>query len=144
MEIKEFREMVKECLKDIEEFTTTDLKEMLKDKGCIYNVDYNMYTFHNTMTYLKKNSYIVPTGIKGRYRVVKERMKKDEKTNLNQELDLKEMRRKVKECIKKDYMELENILDEEKPSVYGRNKRTYEDIVELIEYMRKFSFTIKD
>ena len=144
MKINEFREKVKECLKDVEEFTTTDLKKMLKDKGYIYNIDYNTYAFHNTITYLKQNSYIVPTGIKGRYRVVKERMKKEEKVNLNQEPDLQEMRREVKECIKKSYMELENILDEEKPSVYGRNKKTYEDVVELIEYMRKFSFTIED
>ena len=38
------------------------------------------------------------------------------------ELELKEMREKVKKCVRETYLELEKILDEEKPSVYGRNK----------------------
>lgn len=42
------------------------------------------------------------------------------------------------------YLELEKILDEEKPSVYGRNKHTYEDVTTLIEYMRKFDFIVEE
>lgn len=62
----------------------------------------------------------------------------------DKELELKEMREKVKKCVRETYLELEKILDEEKPSVYGRNKHTYEDVTTLIEYMRKFDFIVEE
>lgn len=92
---------------------------------------------------------IEPTGVKGSYRVIKKKSKSvDESTEefktLNKELELKEMREKVKKCVRETYLELEKILDEEKPSVYGRNKHTYEDVTTLIEYMRKFDFIVEE
>lgn len=108
-----------------------------------------MYAFSNAVAYLKRNSYIEPTGVKGSYRVIKKKSKSvDESTEefktLNKELELKEMREKVKKCVRETYLELEKILDEEKPSVYGRNKHTYEDVTTLIEYMRKFDFIVEE
>ena len=112
-------------------------------------VDYDVYAFSNAVAYLKRNSYIEPTGVKGSYRVIKKKSKSvDESTEefktLNKELELKEMREKVKKCVRETYLELEKILDEEKPSVYGRNKHTYEDVTTLIEYMRKFDFIVEE
>lgn len=109
----------------------------------------NVYAFSNAVAYLKRNSYIEPTGVKGSYRVIKKKSKSvDESTEefktLNKELELKEMREKVKKCVRETYLELEKILDEEKPSVYGRNKHTYEDVTTLIEYMRKFDFIVEE
>lgn len=109
----------------------------------------HVYAFSNAVAYLKRNSYIEPTGVKGSYRVIKKKSKSvDESTEefktLNKELELKEMREKVKKCVRETYLELEKILDEEKPSVYGRNKHTYEDVTTLIEYMRKFDFIVEE
>ena len=94
------------------------------------NLDYDVYAFSNAVAYLKRNSYIEPTGVKGSYRVIKKKSKSvDESTEefktLNKELELKEMREKVKKCVRETYLELEKILDEEKPSVYGRNKHRF-------------------
>ena len=113
------------------------------------SLDYDVYAFSNAVAYLKRNSYIEPTGVKGSYRVIKKKSKSvDESTEefktLNKELELKEMREKVKKCVRETYLELEKILDEEKPSVYGRNKHTYEDVTTLIEYMRKFDFIVEE
>lgn len=146
---KEVRERIEVYLEKLENFTTTDLKRLLKDDGYIYNVDYDVYAFSNAVAYLKRNSYIEPTGVKGSYRVNKKKSKSvDESTEefktLNKELELKEMREKVKKCVRETYLELEKILDEEKPSVYGRNKHTYEDVTTLIEYMRKFDFIVEE
>lgn len=117
-------------------------------KHCKYSVS-DVYAFSNAVAYLKRNSYIEPTGVKGSYRVIKKKSKSvDESTEefktLNKELELKEMREKVKKCVRETYLELEKILDEEKPSVYGRNKHTYEDVTTLIEYMRKFDFIVEE
>lgn len=54
------------------------------------------------------------------------------------------MRNKIKKCIGKDYAEIEQILDSEKPSVFGRNRKTYDDILELLEYMKNFKFTVEE
>lgn len=123
-------------------------------KTCLEHVQDNsvschVYAFSNAVAYLKRNSYIEPTGVKGSYRVIKKKSKSvDESTEefktLNKELELKEMREKVKKCVRETYLELEKILDEEKPSVYGRNKHTYEDVTTLIEYMRKFDFIVEE
>lgn len=113
------------------------------------HINQYVYAFSNAVAYLKRNSYIEPTGVKGSYRVIKKKSKSvDESTEefktLNKELELKEMREKVKKCVRETYLELEKILDEEKPSVYGRNKHTYEDVTTLIEYMRKFDFIVEE
>jgi len=53
------------------------------------------------------------------------------------------MRRKIKEYIANECKELEEILDSEKPSVYGKNKKTYNDILELITYLQNFKFSVE-
>ena len=72
---KEVRERIEVYLEKLENFTTTDLKRLLKDDGYIYNVDYDVYAFSNAVAYLKRNSYIEPTGGKGSYRVIKKKSK---------------------------------------------------------------------
>lgn len=150
---------MKTCLSnDIEVFTTKGLKEWLKEQGCTYNVDYEVNAFSNAITYLIKKHYILPTGEKGKYKVVKKEKEK-EKVNCNNideqneekkskdeyvpEKALEEMRRKIKEYIANECKELEEILDSEKPSVYGKNKKTYNDILELITYLQNFKFSVE-
>lgn len=184
---KELREKMKECLSDVEEFTTIELKEMLNDMGCVYNVDYEVNAFSNALFFLVKKKFVASQGIKGAYRVLidgkngnVEDVHKDfkkcknesfeneasendtsendtskneasendtsenEKNKCVDEVELKKMRNKIKKCIGKDYAEIEQILDSEKPSVFGRNRKTYDDILELLEYMKNFKFTVDE
>ena len=67
---KELREKMKECLSDVEEFTTIELKEMLNDMGCVYNVDYEVNAFSNALFFLVKKKFVASQGIKGAYRVL--------------------------------------------------------------------------
>ena len=53
---KEVRERIEVYLEKLENFTTTDLKRLLKDDGYIYNVDYDVYAFSNLVAFLKRNS----------------------------------------------------------------------------------------
>ena len=60
------------------------------------------------------------------------------------EIELEEFRSEVKEKVKEFSLEIEEILDGVKPSVYGRNKNTYEDILCLIKYLKEFKFTVDE
>ena len=60
------------------------------------------------------------------------------------EVELEELRRKIKRNIETECTELEKILDSEKPSIYGQNRRTYDDIIELIVYLRNFKFSVEN
>ena len=60
------------------------------------------------------------------------------------EVELEELRRKIKRNIETECTELEKILDSEIPSIYGQNRRTYDDIIELIVYLRNFKFSVEN
>lgn len=49
--------------------------EALGLRHLAFKVDYDVYAFSNAVAYLKRNSYIEPTGVKGSYRVIKKKSK---------------------------------------------------------------------
>lgn len=68
---------------------------------------------------------------------------KSEQQTYIEEAELEELRGKIKKYIEGECRELEKILDSEKPSIYGHNRRTYNDIIELILYLRNFEFSVE-
>ena len=55
---KEVRERIEVYLEKLENFTTTDLKRLLKDDGYIYNVDYDVYAFSSNSLFNVLNSSV--------------------------------------------------------------------------------------
>lgn len=151
--MKQLREEMKGCLKEIEFFTTVQLKEMLQQKGYIYNKDYDVNSFSNALHSLVKQKVIISVDKerKGNYKVLsvsydaKENNEKKEQKNkmINNELELKDMRVKIKNDINDFCVKIEQILDSEKPSTYGRNRQTYEDILNLVDTLKTFKFNVE-
>ena len=50
---------------------------------------------------------------------------------------------KIKNDINDFCMKIEQILDSEKPSTYGRNRQTYEDILKLVDTLKTFEFNVE-
>ena len=66
------------------------------------------------------------------------------KTEMNEEKNLKEMRRKVQECLDKACTEIEQILDSIKPSVYAENINTYKKTVEILNALKSMNYPMDD
>ena len=62
------------------------------------------------------------------------------KTEMNEEKDLKEMRRKVQKCLDEAWIEIEQILDSIKPSVYAENINTYKKTIEILEVLKNMKY----
>lgn len=151
---KQLREEIKSCLKGVELFTTIQLKEMLEKNGYIYNRDYDVTVFSNAISSLVKQKYIASADKekRGNYIVLdkmqniddqEEGKKKMGKKWDDNETELKEMRGRIKEDIKEFCVKMEQLLDSEKPSTYGRNRRTYDDILKLIDLLKEFEFEVE-
>lgn len=153
LEMKQLREEIKGCLKEIEFFTTGQLKEMLQQKGYVYNKDYDVNAFSNALHSLVNQKVIVSADKekKGNYKVLpvsyddrkNNENKKEKNKTLNNELELKDMREKIKNDINGFCVKIEQILDSEKPSTYGRNRQTYEDILNLVDTLKTFKFNVE-
>lgn len=150
---KQLREEIKICLEDRDFFTTVQLKEVLEQKGLIYNKDYDVTVFSNAIASLVKQKYIASMDKekKGNYMVLhkqkEEKMKEEElmekyESN-NEEIELREMRKKIEENINEFCLQIEQILDSEKPSTYGRNRKTYDDILKLVDLLKEFKFEVE-
>ena len=149
---KQLREEIKLCLKDKVNFTTVQLKEMLKQNGYEYNRDYDVTVFSNAISSLVKQKYIISIDNekRGNYKVLCKQEKNemnDEKiienvTLNNNESELREMRKKIEENINEFCLGIEQILDSEKPSTYVRNRKTYDDILKLVDLLSEFKFKI--
>lgn len=160
--MKEIREKMMEHLSMVTIFSTLQMRDFLLEQGYTYNKDYNVRDFSNAISSLVKQGYIKPedknskTGI---YQVINQSdseieenpKKKDEDAVsgdrcvvTDPEIELEEFRSEVKEKVKEFSLEIEEILDGVKPSVYGRNKNTYEDILCLIKYLKEFKFTVDE
>lgn len=162
LKMKEVRERIKECLVGREIITTAEIKEQLKELGLVYNDDYDVKSFGNAVYSLNKQKVIVPYGHgkKGVYRVVHESDIKISNINENEikerkrakimeksfsnEKELKEMREKIRESLKEYHEQIKQIFDSEKPSTYGKNPKTYNDIVELMNYLENFKFSVEE
>lgn len=150
---KQLREEIKLCLGDRENFTTVQLKEMLAQKGYVYNRDYDVTVFSNAIASLVKQKYIVSLDKekRGNYKVLykqkKNEMNEDAEMEKwesnNDESELREMRKKIEENISEFCLKIEQILDSEKPSTYGRNRKTYEDILKLVDLLKEFKFEVE-
>lgn len=170
LSMNELRDKMKECLQEVDFFTTAELKELLKESGYVYNIDYDVNAFSNAVSSLAKQKYIVSLDSKrkGNYRVNHEGSsdrsyntagKSEKQKNANTERnsssdvhggngddepELQEMRQKIKERLKAAYEEIEQLFDSEKPSKYGRNRKTYDDILKLLDYLKHFHFSNED
>ncbi len=152
LSMPELREKIKLCIQETDTFSTTQLKQKLKKMGYIYNVDYNVTSFSNSISSLAKQNYIIPlnNGKRGYYKIIKKlesnykNQNTKKETPLNNELELKSMREEIRTHLKTTLQKIQDILDSEKPSTYGENIRTYQDILRLIKIIKEFEFTIKD
>ena len=54
----ELRGKIKEYIQGKETFTTSEVKEELKEKGYVYNVDYDVTSFSNAISSLTRQNYI--------------------------------------------------------------------------------------
>lgn len=149
--MRELREKIRICTKERNSFSTAQLKELLRDMGYIYNTDYNVTIFSNAISSLVNQKYIVSldSDRKGNYKVIKNEEKANdknpkEKAPYNNEPELAEMRADITTCLNTTLEKIEKKLDSVKPSTYGRNIKTYNDILRLIEILREFDFTVKD
>ena len=150
---KQLREEIKICIEDREVFTTTQLKAVLEQRGYIYNKDYDVTVFSNAIASLVKQKYIISMDKekKGNYIVLdkqnKKKMKEEEEMEKkrvnNEEIELREMRIKIEENINEFCLKIEQILDSEKPSTYGRNRKTYDDILKLVDLLKEFKFEVE-
>ena len=71
---KEVRKIIIECFNTQDDnfiFSTTKLKELLKEKGYVYNKDYEVNAFNNAIYALAQKKYIISTGEKGFYQLCK-------------------------------------------------------------------------
>ena len=173
---KELKEYMKECLKDVNKFTTKQLKELLQNNSIVYKKDYDVHAFSNAIAALRRQNYIINYDT-GKYKVnslkeenqniIKEESKEnvlpknalyeekeiihEEKEIIHEEKEeivheqkeLEEIRKKILKCLKDEYAEIEGILDTVKPSVFGKNLQTYEDILGLLKYLENFKFTVE-
>ena len=149
---KEVRKIIVECFHTQDDnfiFSTTNLKELLKEKGYIYNKDYEVNAFNNAIYALAQKKYIVSTGEKGFYQLCKtitsdkreDKIKMPENQNISErEPELKNMRKKLMDCLNESCYDLAAILDAEKPSIYGKNRLTYDKATSLLNYLQSFSF----
>ncbi len=156
--MKELREIIKNCIEELDSFSNTELKELLKDNGYTYNIDYNVTSFSNAISSLVKQKYItfLDGKRKGHYKVIKNNdydykntenayTKTSEETfHHNDESDLAEMRAEIINLLNSTLQKIENRIDQEKPSTYFTNIKTYNDIARLVEILKDFKFTIKD
>lgn len=156
--MKELRELIKNCIEELDSFSSTELKELLKDKGYTYNIDYNVTSFSNAISSLIKQKYITfsDTHRKGHYKVIKNNeydykntentynKTSEETCHQNKEPDLAEMRKEITTLLNSTLQKIENRIDQEKPSTYFTNIKTYTDIARLVETLKDFKFTIKD
>lgn len=169
---KELKGYMKECLKDINKFTTKQLKDLLQNNGIVYKKDYDVHAFSNAIAALRRQNYIINYDT-GKYKVnslkeenqniIEEGSKEDvlfknafyeekdkeiireekDKEIIHEEKELEEIRKKILKCLKEEYAEIEGILDTVKPSVFGKNLQTYEDILGLLKYLENFKFTVE-
>lgn len=159
IKMNQLREEIKLCLEGIDCFTTTQLKEILKERGYIYNVSYDVGAFSNAMSSLVRQRYIAPIDKerKGNYRVLSTMKSKNEEKNKgelkvqkvkdeksNNERELQKVRKDIEENINEFCKKIEEILDSEKPSTYGRNRKTYNDILKLVCFLREFKFEVEE
>lgn len=152
LSMSELREKIKLCIQETDTFSTAQLKQELKKMGYIYNVDYNVTTFSNSISSLNKQKYIIPlnNGKRGYYKIIKKsdfnytNQDSKKETHINNEIGLKSMRQEIKMQLETTLEKIQFILDSEKPSTYGENIRTYQDILRLIKMIKEFEFTIKD
>lgn len=149
---RQLREEIKSCLENLENFTTVQLKEGLERKGYIYNKDYDVTVFSNAIASLVKQGYIVSMDQekRGNYRVIyqgKNKMNEEERMEKkkldNDEAELRELREQVKDNVNEFCVKMEQILDSEKASTYGRNRKTYDDILKLINSLNEFTFEVE-
>lgn len=150
----ELRKKIAEYLMEVDEdvVTTKELRKKLSERDYVYNREYNVTIFSNAISSLAKKNVIISVDKdkKGIYRVDRTALnnfiskKYDEKkSGGNEENELEEMRKKIKKIVQTTRLEVEELLDSEKPSTYGRNKTTYNDILQLIDYLKKFAFTVE-
>lgn len=153
LKMPELRDKMKNCLQEKSEFSTADLKEWLAESGYVYNIDYNIKSFSNAVSSLTKQKYIVSLDLdrRGKYRVAHESetlykndkdKEKSKERYLDRELELKDMRNKIVDLLKKTGRDIEDMLDTEKLSTYRKSPKTYGDILKLLEYLENFEFTI--
>lgn len=147
----ELREKIRICTKELNSFSTAQLKELLRDMGYIYNTDYNVTIFSNAISSLVNQKYIISldSDRKGNYKIIKNEEKTKDNTPKENKLydnepELAEMRADITTCLNDTLKKIEEKLDSVKPSTYGRNIKTYNDILRLIEMLREFDFTVKD
>lgn len=146
---RELCEYMKECLKDIDEFSTKELKVLLKNKGVAYEDDYSITVFSNAIVTLRTEG-IICSSEKGRgwYKVLSKNIntktKEDPLPNItiSDEKELEGIRKKITLLLKDTYAEIEEILDSVKSSDCVRNPYTYNDIIGLLKYLETFNFTV--
>lgn len=146
----EIRELILEYLQDREEVRSGEVRTWLLEKMDSIGEKFTLSTYSNAMTSLQRKGVLEPTDIKGCYKVLKKissREKNEElpnerqmKTEMNEEKDLKEMRRKVQKCLDEAWMEIEQILDSIKPSVYAENINTYKKTIEILEVLKNMKY----
>ncbi len=155
---RELSEYMKKCLKNVDEFTTRELKEMLKNEGLVYKKEYEVNAFSNAVATLKRKGYVDnDKKRKGKYKVISlENMNNENEENIIEDIDnkclyetksekkeLEEIRRKIVLSLKEEYREIEEILDSVKPSAFGENFQMYEEILELLKYLKTFKFSVE-
>ena len=146
----EVRALILEYLQDREEIKGSEVRAWLLERTSSMGKNFTLGTYSNAMTSLLKKGVLQSTSIKGCYKVLtrindKEKTeelpkKKQMKIEMNKEKDLKEMRRKVQKCLDDACMEIEQILDSIKPSVYAENINTYKKTVEILETLKKMKY----
>lgn len=66
------------------------------------------------------------------------------KNEWNNEDELKEMRDKIQEYLKVECCaKIRQMLDSKKPSIFTTNRKTYNNILELIDYLEGFKFDVE-
>ena len=150
----EIRKLILEYLQNREEVRSSEVRVWLLDRTSSMGEDFSLTAYSNAMTSLQRKEVLQPTGIKGCYKVLKKISSKETveelpkerrmKTEMNEEKDLKEMRRKVQECLDKACTEIEQILDSIKPSVYAENINTYKRTVEILNALKSMNYPMDD
>lgn len=141
---------MKECLKDIDEFSTRQLKDLLKSNGVIYKEHYGIAAFSNAIATLQRESIICSSkNGRGWYRVISDNMNTERKVDrssnivISDEKELEEIRNKIALLLKDTHVQIEELLDSVKSSDYVKNPYTYNDIIRLLKYLETFNFTVK-
>lgn len=144
------RELILEYLQDREYVKSREVRAWLLEKASSMGESFTLSTYSNAMTSLQKKEVLQTTDIKGCYKVLKKvnsKEKIEEHSNerqiqieMDEEKDLKEMRREVQECLDNACMEIEQILDSIKPSVYAENINTYKKTVEILNVLKSMEY----